>query len=166
MLHCQILGLVTWSFNSAPLTFILLFYINGVDLQVECCGSCVACPWYTNVSRPLCRQSRFEALFTSLQVTVLAATTLVGVDSVAASKEAATAVTHDITELEQKYSRVGDSWHDGIGSQQDKLQELKNILEELWHVEDAAALDLRRRVRTFIDEAERAVRHEQIRRPI
>jgi hypothetical protein len=96
----------------------------------------------------------------------LAATTLVGVDSVAASKEAGTAVTHDITELEQEYSRVRDSWHDGIGSQQDKLQELKNILEELWHVEDAAALDLRRRVRTFIYEAERAVRHEQIRRPI
>ena len=73
-------------------------------------------------------------------------------------------MTYDLTELEQEYSRISDSWDDGIGSHHDKLEGLRNVLEELWHMDGTGALDLRRRIRTFIDEAEHVVRHEQIRR--
>jgi hypothetical protein len=97
-------------------------------------------------------------------INVLVVAAPVGVDFVAASEEAATAMTYDLTELEQEYSRISDSWDDGIGSHHDKLEGLRNVLEELWHMDGTGALDLRRRIRTFIDEAEHVVRHEQIRR--
>jgi hypothetical protein len=75
-------------------------------------------------------------------------------------------MTPDVTELEQEYGRIRDSWNDGIGTHHDKLQELRDILEVLWHMDGAIALNLRRRIRTFIDEAEHVVRHEQIRKAI
>lgn len=74
-------------------------------------------------------------------------------------------MTHNIADLEGKFVRVRASWGSGgVDRNHDKLQELKSMLDELWRMDGTEAVDLRRRIRTFIDEAEHVVRHEQIRK--
>jgi len=42
------------------------------------------------------------------------------------------------------------------------LQELKSMVDELWRMDGTGAVDLRRQLRTYIDEVEHVVWHEQI----
>jgi ribosomal protein L17 len=74
-------------------------------------------------------------------------------------------MNESIAELNEEYRRIHGTWeHAGIETRQAKLKELKSMLEQLWQIGDVEALDLRRRVRALIDEAEHAIHREQAQR--
>lgn len=64
---------------------------------------------------------------------------------------------HTVTEIDDAFQQVENAWeHTSLDVRPSKLGILRVLLEELWNMSEPEALNLRRRIRAFIDAGKQA----------